>query len=477
MFSTNKINVFISYSWDSEEHKQWVYKLARDLYLNNLQIVIDKIHLRPGDHKLFFMEKAIKGSDFVLLIITEKYSEKASLRIGGVGYEYNIINDELFEMITNNNKFIPIVRQKEKGKILPVFLNNFAYLDMSNDSEYNIKIKELINRLNNVQFQISDFIEEGTVLVSEQQSKETKNMTTEEGIIYKDIDFIKEKIDKNFQSYFDKVFGLTIDENLIKSGIPIGKLKGNTKNNISSTLKGWEKEINSYRETFQKIFNQQKITIYESIPEDFKTKQFRNNLWTVSAAMRTKDPDLARYKKDFGEALAEDILDTFKLIVNDSANYVKNKADKINFDKLETIDGLQFDFLDKPELSLKKIIGFGIRSEILHRNYPAYFPIMTQRSLWGMYFLTSLEKEFITIEEKSRKAITRVSHNWTYDYARFTFYNNYLYLLLAARLKKEYNVEILPEIRFGYCNEFLIEIATSHKEEIKDLHQWTDFDE
>lgn len=477
MFSAAKINVFISYSWDSDEHKQWVYRLARELEKENIHIIIDRTHLKPGDNRLFFMERAIMKSNFVLLIITENYSEKAAQRKGGVGYEYNIINNDFADRIKDNNKYIPVVRQSNNDKNIPEFLKSFIYIDFSIDTEFKAKLKELINRLNNVQLQISDFIEEETTLLPDQESKETITMATEEVIIYKDIDFIKNKIDATFQSYFDKVFGLTVDENLIKSGIPIGKLKGNAKNNISSSIKNWEKEVNSYKDSFQKIFSPHKITIYESIPEDFKTKQFRNNLWTVSAAMRTKDPDLARYKKDFTEALAEDILDTFKIILDDSTNYVQTTAVSINYDKIGTIEDLQFSFIEKPELSLKKIIGFGIRSEILHRNYPAYFPIMTQRSLWGMYFLTSLEKEFITIEEKSRKSVTRVSHNWTYDYARFTFYNNYLYLLLADRLKRDYDIETKPQYRFGYCNEFLIEIATLHKDGIKDLHQWTDFDE
>lgn len=301
-------------------------------------------------------------------------------------------------------------------------------------------------------------------------------MKTDDITNYKDFEIIKGKIDKNFDNYFDKVFGLVIDENLLNSGLKVTKLKKDENKNISSIIKGWETEINSYKETFYKIFSKSKLQIYESILDDFKNKQFRNNLWTVSAALRTKDPDLARYKKDFAEALPADILTTLTTILEDSTNYVKNMVPNIDYDKINTIDELQFDFLDKAELSLKKIIGFGIRSEILHRMYPAFFPVMTQRSLWGMYFLTSLEEEFITIEEKSRREIIRVSHNWTYDYARFTFYNNYVYLLLNNKLENNYNIILNSNIRFGYCNMFLVSIAESHREEIKDIHEWSDYE-
>lgn len=477
MFSKDKINIFISYSWDSPEHKKWVYNLADRLIREDFNVIIDVTHLKLGYHTKLFMEAGIKKCEWVLLIITSEYTQKANLRNGGVGYEYNIINNELYEIIHINDKFIPIVKQKERDKILPDFLRDFIYLDMSNELEYDSKYKELVNRLKNIDAKISDFISEETYLEESQQKKEIGQMTSNDEINYKEIDFIKNKINENFSDYFDKVFKLSIDESLQASGIKVKKLKGNDGKHVSSLIKKWEKDTNDYQESFNKIFNPNKLDLYENFLDDFKNKQFRFNLWTVKAAMSTKDPDLARYKKDFAEVLAEDILETLKIILANSAQYIDQKAAKINYAKLETVNELELDFLNEPELSLKKIIGYGIRSEILHRKYPAHFPVMTQRSLWGMYFLTSLENEFITIEEKKRKEITRVSHNWTYDYARFTYYNNYLYNLITNKLKNDYNIEINPNIRFGYCNMFLTEVANQHKSQIKDLHQWTDFDE
>lgn len=475
MFSENKINVFISYSWDSEEHKQWVYNLAEKLSHEGFNVIIDVTHLKLGYHIKLFMETAIKKSQWVLLIITNNYSHKASLRIGGVGYEFNIINDELYKIIYNNNKFIPIVKQVETNKTLPDFLNGFTYLDMSNEFEYDSKYKELVNRLKNMEPKISDFILEEISLEEVERNKETKPMAPEDGINYQENDFIKNKIIANFPEYFDKVFNLIIDDSLQASGFKVKKLIGNDKKKVSSVIKSWENDIVAYKDSFLKIFSPQKLRIYENYLDDFKNKQFRNNLWTVKAAMNTKDPDLARYKKDFGQVLAQEILETLKIIITSSSSYVEQKASNINYDGIETINELELDYLNEPEFSLKKIIGYGIRSEILHRNYPANFPVMTQRSLWGMYFLTSLEQEFITIEEKKRKEITRVSHNWTYNYARFTYYNNYLFLLLANKLRTDYDIEVNSEIRFGYCNLFLTELANLHKAQIKELHEWTDF--
>jgi hypothetical protein len=63
MFLTDKINVFISYSQDSGEHKKWVHNLAYKLAKENFNVIIDATHLKLGYHTKLFMETAIKGSD------------------------------------------------------------------------------------------------------------------------------------------------------------------------------------------------------------------------------------------------------------------------------------------------------------------------------------------------------------------------------------------------------------------------------
>ena len=78
---------FISYSWDSEEHRRWVIALATRLRENGVDVVLDCWHLKLGADKTLFMEKAIRENDHVLLICPPKYKEKADSRLGGVGLE------------------------------------------------------------------------------------------------------------------------------------------------------------------------------------------------------------------------------------------------------------------------------------------------------------------------------------------------------------------------------------------------------
>lgn len=102
-------SAFISYSWDDESHKEWVLELATRLRNDGITAVLDRWAVIPGDRLPVFMEKAIRESDYVLVICTPRYKEKADRRVGGVGYEENIISGEVLTTL-DERKFIPVLR-------------------------------------------------------------------------------------------------------------------------------------------------------------------------------------------------------------------------------------------------------------------------------------------------------------------------------------------------------------------------------
>ena len=105
-------SVFISYSWDSAIHKKWVCQLAERLIRNGVRVWVDQLNLHPGESLTRFMEEKIKSSGHVLVICTPPYARKANKRVGGVGYEQQIISGRIAAGISRR-KFIPIVRAGE----------------------------------------------------------------------------------------------------------------------------------------------------------------------------------------------------------------------------------------------------------------------------------------------------------------------------------------------------------------------------
>lgn len=110
--------VFISYSWDSPEHKDWVKKLAERLISDNIEVILDQWGLALGQQIPQFMEESIRENDYVLIICTPAYKKKSDSRDGGVGYEGNIISAELLYK-KNYCKFIPVWRSGPREEAIP----------------------------------------------------------------------------------------------------------------------------------------------------------------------------------------------------------------------------------------------------------------------------------------------------------------------------------------------------------------------
>lgn len=129
------INAFISYSWDSEEHKAWVLKLATDLRRHGVDVMLDQWDLRLGDDLAFFMEQGLGQSHLVICVCSEKYIEKANAGKGGAGYEKRIL---AADMISDASKryIIPIIRNNRGTIKVPTFLSGLKYEDFDDDNYY-----------------------------------------------------------------------------------------------------------------------------------------------------------------------------------------------------------------------------------------------------------------------------------------------------------------------------------------------------
>lgn len=110
--TTTPPRVFISYSWESDAHKDWVRSFSERLTQNGVNARLDQWHIGPGQSLTQFMEAEVHASDFVLVICTKAYCRKALAREGGVGYEQQIITGNILAG-KPREQFIPLVRDGE----------------------------------------------------------------------------------------------------------------------------------------------------------------------------------------------------------------------------------------------------------------------------------------------------------------------------------------------------------------------------
>lgn len=145
--------VFVSYSWTSPEHEQWVYTLAERLRASdNVDVKLDKWELKEGQDKYAFMEKMVLSPDIekIIIICDRGYCDKANSNLGGVGTEKLLITPEVYENV-EQTKVIPIVAERdENGKeYLPNFIKTRIYIDLSDDTTFEENYEKLVRSLYN----------------------------------------------------------------------------------------------------------------------------------------------------------------------------------------------------------------------------------------------------------------------------------------------------------------------------------------
>ncbi|MBV8454911.1 MAG: TIR domain-containing protein [Deltaproteobacteria bacterium] len=137
--------VFLSYSWEGDDHKRWVKALAERLQTDGIQVIFDRWYLKLGQDKLHFMESAVADSDYVAIICTEEYANRANQREGGVGWESMIITSEVAEhMLTD--KFIPILRKGTFKTSLPRYLKTRMGVNLMGDPYNGEAYEELLRK-------------------------------------------------------------------------------------------------------------------------------------------------------------------------------------------------------------------------------------------------------------------------------------------------------------------------------------------
>ncbi|MBZ9772900.1 toll/interleukin-1 receptor domain-containing protein [Mesorhizobium sp. CO1-1-8] len=144
-------SIFISYSWDSEDHKAWVRALAERLVANGVHVHLDQWDVRYGESLTQFMDTCLPESDFVLVVCTPAYKSKATIRQGGVGYEAQIISARIAASIARH-RFVPVLRTgalrpDDPDAAIPAYLQGVLALDIRKDEDFEVQFENLLRHI------------------------------------------------------------------------------------------------------------------------------------------------------------------------------------------------------------------------------------------------------------------------------------------------------------------------------------------
>jgi len=143
--------VFISYSHDSEEHRDKVLSLSNKLLNDGVDCWIDQYEISPEEGWPNWCLNQIEKSDFTLVICTKTYYDrfrrKAKKNIGqGVKFEGHIIIQDIYDNDSLNKKFIPVCFDEKNKKNVPECIRGGTVYELLNENSYVMLYRHITNQ-------------------------------------------------------------------------------------------------------------------------------------------------------------------------------------------------------------------------------------------------------------------------------------------------------------------------------------------
>lgn len=137
--------VFISYSWDSDIHQDWVAKLAEDMTNAGIYVLFDQ-YLEDGTTLPVFMDLGIERADKVIVVGTEMYKQKSYYSDTGAAFEGCIIRTQIFQNL-GTKKFIACLRQGTFKDSFPLLLSSNKGHNFVDDANYENELENLCREI------------------------------------------------------------------------------------------------------------------------------------------------------------------------------------------------------------------------------------------------------------------------------------------------------------------------------------------
>ena len=147
------IKVFISYSHDSDEHREWVLGLSERLRANGIETILDR-YVRNGSPPggwPRWMSNSLDETTHVLCVCTETYyrrfhGHEVPGKGKGVDWEGTMIAQELYDARSVSNKFIPVLRSSTDELHIPKPLRPRTHYVLNTEGNYQVLYDDLLDQ-------------------------------------------------------------------------------------------------------------------------------------------------------------------------------------------------------------------------------------------------------------------------------------------------------------------------------------------
>lgn len=132
--------VFVSYSWDSEDHKRRVLALVQWLRARGIDAWLDTFETSPEEGWPLWCYRQIEKAEHVLAVCTERYEQRVLREQTpdtgrGATWEGGVITSAIYDDVGGTDKFIPVVFSAHDAReYVPFFLRGWSIYDVGQDA-------------------------------------------------------------------------------------------------------------------------------------------------------------------------------------------------------------------------------------------------------------------------------------------------------------------------------------------------------
>jgi hypothetical protein len=142
--------VFISYSHDSETHKQRVLELSERLRADGVDATIDQYIANDGPPQGWprWMDEQLRDANFVLMLCTSVYRRRVEGREEtgrgrGVAWEGNLVYQHIYNAAARNDRFLPVLLDGASLDDVPLPLQGVPSYRPTDEQGYEVLYRRL----------------------------------------------------------------------------------------------------------------------------------------------------------------------------------------------------------------------------------------------------------------------------------------------------------------------------------------------
>ena len=238
---------------------------------------------------------------------------------------------------------------------------------------------------------------------------------------------------------------------------------------IQTALQDYECE----REYYINLMDKEVLAEYEYDDLTFKSKELKDRCPVIRRTLQNRlAKSLDKFRAAFTASSSKDLLNCVMKLSEFERNYMNTIYNSASYDEIVYYKDLKLSDLDeKPEYTVRGVIGGGIKSHFLYKISPSAFPNRSRFAVWALWYLTNKKdfgceygSEFIMTDLK--KDI--VQQNYFYPYELFAFYAQQIYLMLKIKAETT-DVRLEEKYRYVYVDAFLSSVAQKHIYEISEF--------